>query len=245
MKYIKRFFAIILIVIALAVAGFVIWAETPLGPAPEALTALQSDAQVKVTTREWITFQPANTTATTGFIFYPGGRVDYRAYAPVLRKIAAQGYFVVLLKVPLNLALFSPNAALPVFDAYPEIVHWAVGGHSLGGVAAALFVSNNPGKVEGIAFWASYPADDKLLNSNIKIVSIYGTKDGLGTIASIEKYKKLLPQNTVYVPIEGGNHGQFGAYGPQPGDNPATISSEEQWNQTAINTIQMLKSIVP
>lgn len=245
MKSIKRFFAIILIVTALAAAGFVLWAETPLGPAPEALLALQSDAQVKVTTSDWITFQPTKSTATTGFIFYPGGHVDNRAYAPVLRKIAAQGYFVVLLKVPLNLAFFSPNAALPVFDAYPEIKRWAVGGHSLGGVAAALFVSNNPGKAKGIAFWASYPADDKLLNSNIKIVSIYGTKDGLGTIESIEKYKKLLPQNTVYLPIEGGNHSQFGAYGPQPGDNPATISSEEQWNQTAINTIQMLKSIVP
>jgi hypothetical protein len=29
------------------------------------------------------------------------------------------------------------------------------------------------------------------------------------------------------VSIEGGNHAQFGWYGPQEGDNPATISREE------------------
>lgn len=245
MKYVKRFLLIILVALVLLVVGFVVWAETPLGPAPEALAALQSDAQVKVISADWITFQPADAAATTGFIFYPGGRVDYRSYAPVLRKFAAQGYFVVLLKVPLNLALFSPNVALPVFAAYPEIKHWAVGGHSLGGVAAAQFAGNNPGKADGIAFWASYPADNKLLNSTIKVVSIYGTKDGLGTIAGIDKARKLLSAETIYVPIEGGNHGQFGAYGPQPGDNPAVISSDEQWNQTVAATIQMLKLIAP
>lgn len=245
MKYLKRFLLIILAAVIALVAGFVIWAETPLGPAPEALAALQSDAQVNVASAKWITFQPVNSPATTGFIFYPGGRVDYRSYAPVLHKLAAQGYLVVLLKVPLNLAMFSPNTALPVFTAYPEIKHWALGGHSLGGVAAAQFAANNPGKAEGIAFWASYPADEKLLGTGIKAVSIYGTKDGLGTLEGIEKARKLLPANTVYVPITGGNHGQFGAYGSQPGDNPAEISSEEQWQQTVTATVQMLQLIAP
>ena len=32
--------------------------------------------------------------------------------------------------------------------------------------------------------------------------------------------------------IEGGNHAQFGNYGPQKGDQPATISAEEQQAQT-------------
>ena len=245
MKYLKRILTLLAIVLFLAISGFLFWAETPLGPAPEALSALQPDAQVKVTNGDWISFEPTASTPNTGFIFYPGGHVDYRSYAPVLKKIAAQGYFVALLKVPLNLAFFSTNAALPVFDAHPEITHWAVGGHSLGGVAAAIFVADHPDKISGIAFWASYPANDKLLHTNIKITSIYGTNDGLGTIENIKKAATLLPANVVYVPIAGGNHGQFGAYGPQPGDKPATISAEEQWNQTATATIQMLKSITP
>jgi hypothetical protein len=245
MKYLQRFPIIILALVAILIAGFTVWAIIPLGPAPEALAALKSDAKVRVTSGNWITFNPEDPAAPTGFIFYPGARVDYRSYAPVLRKIAEQGYFVVLLKAPLNLALFSPNAALPVFDAYPEIKHWAVGGHSLGGVAAAQFASANPGKVKGVVLWASYPADDGLLATDAKVVSIYGTNDGLGTVENIKKAGKLVPADTVYVPIEGGNHGQFGAYGPQPGDNPADISAEEQWNQTVTATVKLLSQITP
>ena len=32
--------------------------------------------------------------------------------------------------------------------------------------------------------------------------------------------------------IQGGNHAQFGNYGPQKGDAPATISAEEQQART-------------
>ena len=32
--------------------------------------------------------------------------------------------------------------------------------------------------------------------------------------------------------IEGGNHAQFGNYGPQKGDLPATISAQDQQAQT-------------
>ena len=34
--------------------------------------------------------------------------------------------------------------------------------------------------------------------------------------------------------IQGGNHAQFGNYGPQKGDLPATITAEEQQEQTAL-----------
>ena len=34
------------------------------------------------------------------------------------------------------------------------------------------------------------------------------------------------------VEIEGGNHAQFGNYGPQKGDPPAAISAQEQQAQT-------------
>ncbi len=38
-------------VLAVAVAGFVIWGLTPLGPAPEALAAMKSDARWRSPTR--------------------------------------------------------------------------------------------------------------------------------------------------------------------------------------------------
>jgi pimeloyl-ACP methyl ester carboxylesterase len=242
MKIIKRVLLGLLAVAVLAALGFVVWAETPLGPAPEALSALESDSQVTVTINDFITFRPSNMQRTTGFIFYPGGHVDYRSYAVPLREIAAQGYLVILLPVRLNLAFFDINAADPVFAAYPEIKHWAVGGHSLGGVAAGLYAKDHLGQLDGIIFWASYPADDSLKNANLKVFSIYGTND----MAGMQKFKEtsaLLPTETQFVVMDGGNHAQFGDYGPQPGDKVATISRTEQQKQIVEATIKFLEGL--
>ncbi len=242
MKIIKRIFFALVSALVVTVVGFVIWAETPLGPAPEALAALQSDSQVAVTTENFTTFKPVNVQPTTAFIFYPGGHVDYRSYAAPLREIAAQGYLVVLLSVHLNLAFFDVNAAESVFAKYPEIKHWVVGGHSLGGVASALFAKDHLSQLDGIIFWASYPADDSLKNSDLKILSIYGTND----MAGMDKFKEtsaLLPSSTKYVVIDGGNHAQFGDYGAQPGDNAATISRADQQTQIVNAVVEFLKEL--
>ena len=241
MKIIKRIVLGLLAVLLLIGIGFVVWAETPLGPSPEALSALESNSQVTVTVDDFITFQPANVKPTTGFIFYPGGRVDYRSYAAPLRAIAAQGYLVVLVPVRLNLAFFEINAADSVFAQYPEVEHWAVGGHSLGGVASALFAKDQP-KIEGIVFWASYPADDSLKNSDLKMLSIYGTNDMAG-MAKFDETKPLLVSDAEYVVIQGGNHAQFGDYGLQPGDNEATISRADQQAQVVQATADFLMEL--
>ena len=231
----------LLIVFVLSGIGFVVWAETPLGPAPEALSALKSDSQVIVTTDQFITFQPANQQPTTGFIFYPGGRVDYRSYAVPLHQIAAQGYLVVLVPVRLNMAFFEINAAQAVFAVHPEIQYWVVGGHSLGGVASALFAKDHP-ELAGLIFWASYPADDSLKTSQIKVLSIYGTNDMAG-MEKFDETSKLLPESTQYVVIDGGNHAQFGDYGLQPGDKIATISRAEQQKQVEKATVDFLHEL--
>ena len=243
-KMLKWIGIILLAAIVLGSAGFVLWAETPSQPRQAALDALKSDSQVTVTdTGKYITFEPASGSATTGFIFYPGGHVEYRAYAPILHQIAAQGIFVALVPVRLNLAFFDTEAGAPVIKDFPQIKVWATGGHSLGGVASALFAQNHP-EIRGIIFWASYPADDKLKNSGIKMLSIYGTQDGgLENGAKIEQYKAFQPADTVFVVIDGGNHGQFGDYGPQPGDKPATISPQEQWQQTTAATVRFLQTL--
>jgi hypothetical protein len=229
MKMMKRIALGLVIVVVLTGIGFVGWAETPLGPAPEAVAALKSDSKVLVTVDKFMTFQPDAMRPKVGFIFYPGGRVDARSYAAPLRGIAEQGYLVVLVPVRLNLAFFDINAADPVFKKYPEIQHWVVGGHSLGGVASAIFAGSHP-QIEGLIFWASYPADTSLKNSNIRVLSIYGTNDMAG-MAKFDETRALNPANTQYVIIQGGNHAQFGDYGPQPGDNAAMISRADQQSQ--------------
>jgi len=241
MKIFKRVLPGLLVVTVLLSLGFVVWAETPLGPAPEALSALDSDSKVTVTMGDFITFQPATLQPTTGFIFYPGGHVDYRSYAVPLRDIAEQGYFVVLVPVRLNLAFFDINAANSVFALYPEIQYWAAGGHSLGGVASALFAKDHP-EIAGLIFWASYPPDDSLKNSGLKMLSIYGTNDMAG-MAKFDETKPLLTADAHYVIIDGGNHGQFGDYGAQPGDKAATISRADQQAQVVRATAEFLKEL--
>jgi dienelactone hydrolase len=242
MKIVKRIFLGLLVGVAFMGIGFVVWAESPLKATAEAFSALESDSQITVTAGDYITFQPANLQPTTGFIFYPGGRVDYRAYAPVLRIIAEQGYFVALVPVTLNLAFFDINAAEPVLAQHPEIKYWVVSGHSLGGVAASLFAKDHLDQLDGLVFFASYPADDSLKNADIKVLSIYGTRDMAG-MAKFDETKTLMPANTKYVVMDGGNHAQFGSYGFQPGDNAATISAEEQWSQITAATVEFLNGL--
>ncbi|MGB8644308.1 MAG: alpha/beta hydrolase [Anaerolineae bacterium] len=244
----KRFLKIALALVALAVIlgamGFVGWGLTPQAAMPQALAALQSDSQVQVQTSPWYIFRPTGSEPVTGLIFYPGGHVDPRAYAPMAHAIAAQGYLVVIPPMPLALAFFGIGVGQDVMNAYPQIRSWAVAGHSLGGVAAASFAASRPDRVQALALWASYPADgDSLATSTLKVVSIYATQDGLSTGAKIDTSRKLLPASTQWVEIMGGNHGQFGWYGAQSGDGTATISREDQQKQIVDATVALLKEI--
>ncbi len=245
MKTLKRILITLLVVAVLGTLGLVLWGNDAYPPQQPALDALQSDAQVTVTQHDgFITFEPVNVTPITGFVFYPGGRVDYRVYSPVLHQIAAQGYFVAVVKVTINLAFFDINAADKVIAQYPNIQHWAVGGHSLGGVASASYVAKHLSTFDGIVFWASYPSDDSLKDTALKALLVYGTNDMAGSTAYTDQsLLAKFPANTQIVSIEGGNHAQFGSYGPQAGDKEATIPAEEQWAQATAATVQFLESL--
>ncbi len=87
-KWLRRIGLTVLVLLIVGAAGFVIWAGTPAGALmPAALTALESDSTVTVTTEPWLTFTP-DEPASTAFIFYPGGRVLPEAYAPGSREEA-------------------------------------------------------------------------------------------------------------------------------------------------------------
>lgn len=253
--------------IGLAIISFIVWAETPLGPGRASLAALESGADVTVTNvGGWTEFTPAHPVSLssggaagdTGFVFYPGGRVDWRSYAPVLSRIAAKGCLVIVTPVRLNLAFLDIDAAKSPLAAHPEIRTWAIGGHSLGGVAASLFAEKNPELISGIVFWASYPSDSGLLEGGsgegnadgdnsmgrgFRILSVSASKDGLATPEKIAASRANLPSDTIFSVIEGGNHGGFGDYGPQKGDNPAEITAEDQWRQTAEATAAFLGTL--
>jgi pimeloyl-ACP methyl ester carboxylesterase len=239
-----RLLAGIGLLLAAAVIGFVIWGSTPQPATSAALRALESDEAVRVESEPWIAFTPAAGNPRAGLILYPGGHVDPRAYAPLARQIAAQGYRVVIVPMPLALAVFAPDKALEVLDSYPSTPAWAVGGHSLGGAMAARFAYTHPDAVDGLVLWAAYPAStDDLSGLEIAVTSIYGTLDGLATGSKIDASRPLLPAGTRWVPIEGGNHAQFGDYGAQSGDNPPSIAAGDQQAQAAQATLALLQAI--
>jgi len=233
------------VVVLLGTIGFITWGLTPLGPTDRALAAMESDAVVTVQDNgNFIVFTPTAGTPITGYIFYPGGHVDYRSYAPVAREIASRGYLVSVVEMPLSLAVFGVDRADDVIAAYPDIRYWVLGGHSLGGSMAASYAKKNPGTVQGLVLWASYPADnDDLSGTELKGLSTYGSNDLVLGRDQFNATLPLLPPGTIVQVIQGGNHAQFGNYGPQPGDGIATIPAADQQLQAADLTVRILRVV--
>lgn len=220
-------------------------AEIDGGLMEEALAALVSDALVTVTPDSCdddtlaalvenngaIEFAPMDNPTGRGLIIYPGGAVDPRAYAVAAQAIATHGFFVAIVPFPGNLAIGDPMRANNVILAHPEIGQWAIAGHSLGGVTAAIYANANPFQViEGIALWASYPPDsvDLSTKTNLKGVSLFATFDGGMTRELWDAANLRMPEATYKLEIRGGNHAQFGYYGKQENDGEALISRELQ-----------------
>lgn len=238
---------LLLVVTAIMVTfstGFIAWGESPARAMPEAIAALESDAQVRVDVGSYLTFSPVDQQYTTGFIFYPGGRVDYRAYAPMAHALAAKGYLVVIPRMPLNLAVFGIGKAEQVIHAYPEVTHWVIGGHSLGGSMAAHYLFQYPDQISGLVLLASYPASkDDLTGFSGQVLSISGSLDGLATPEKIDASKALLPVSTQFVEIQGGNHAFFAWYGDQSGDNTATMTREVQQSVIVLSILPLLENV--
>ena len=224
----------LLTIIVFGVLGMVVWSKTGTYPARMvALSALESTHRVTVTQDKWITFTPVEN-VEKGLIFYPGGLVEPTAYAPILHRIAEEGVLVIIVPMPLNLAIFNPGAASSVMDNYPQISEWILAGHSLGGATAAIFAENNPTKIDAIAFWDSFPPNSADLSNNaISAISIFGTTNNFPNTKNFDDKKVLLPEDTIFIAIEGANHAQFGDYGPQKGDVVASLSLTEQHNRVA------------
>ncbi|MCX7775576.1 MAG: alpha/beta hydrolase [Spirochaetaceae bacterium] len=258
-----RVLAIMLGIAVVSVLGFVGWTRVSRYEAFPDAVAVAREAR---TPQGWYVFRPAGKDGTepdTGFIFYPGGLVDPAAYAPLMRQLADAGLLVVLTPMPLDLAIFGVDAAANVMAAHHAISHWILGGHSLGGAMAAEFVKKHPeltggtsdesssdtrarspgAALEGLVLLASYPASSTDLSAlPLKVLSIYGSEDGVAS-RDFEQSLQRLPADTTLVRLEGGNHAQFGNYGPQKGDGQATIERARQQSMTVEAIIELAARI--
>lgn len=230
-------FLILLAVCSLVYAAdYYHYAET----VPEA--TLDSMLNVNITqTDKYVAFVPAEKAAdevNTGFVFYPGGKVAPKAYYPLLETIADRGIIVVMAIMPDNLAIYDVDAAdaLNINDLFPSVNNWYIGGHSLGGVAASMYLSDNDyaacRNYKGIIFMGAYPSSD-LKDSGIKALCINGSEDKVMDISKYEESLVYLPSGYTEYVIEGGCHSYFGDYGMQEGDGQPSITPIKQWELVA------------
>lgn len=232
----------------LAMAAFVVWGLTPLGPSADALAALSSGSGVTVVSAsDGFEFAPTSTEPTAAVIFYPGGHVDARSYAIWARDIARKGYLVIVPVMPLSLAVLSPNTADKAIASHPEITRWVIGGHSLGGSMAAQYANAHRGSINGLVLLASYPPNSvDLSKTTLQVVSVLGTQDTVINRRNWQDTRRLLPAHTRYVELEGGNHAHFGSYGVQPGDTAQPDLSAQTQRAAAVDeTVRVLAGVSP
>ncbi len=235
---------IVIDVVAVTLFFGIQWATYARPPLPEAVAALTSDEFVTVSKDPWLTFMPTGEQPETGFIFYPGGRIDPRGYASLMHPIASEGYLVIVPEMPINMAAFDPDAADEIITAYPQVKRWVIGGHSVGGVMAAQYTVKHQESIAGLVFWAAYPAENaNLSDTDLPVVLIYGSLDPRVNDNSVAERKDLLPSDAVYVRIEGGGHHQFGAYQIEPDEHQAAIPRTEQHAQILEATLGVLRDV--
>ena len=149
---------------------------------------------------------------TAGLIFYPGGKVENTAYAPLLHDLAEDGILCVLVKMPCNLAVLDMNAADSIPERFSEVTDWYIGGHSLGGAMAASYAAKHTDELDGLVLLAAYSTAD-LTDSGLRVYAAYGSEDGVLNREKYEADRINLPQDTTETVIDGGCHAGFGSYG--------------------------------
>ena len=236
----KRIFFLFILI---SIGGITFYVQDYYRADDTAKLALQSDESVIVSKQAdgSILFQPSNhqpnpggnhslPASGHGLVFYPGGKVEYTAYAPLMHELAKDGWTCILLHMPLNLAVLDIDAGDDLPEQFQEIENWYIGGHSLGGSMAASFIADSD-DYDGLVLLASYSTVD-LTTQDLDVYSIYGTEDLVLNRENYETYRSNLPHDIQELVIDGGCHAYFGHYGAQDGDGIPTITQEEQLKQT-------------
>ncbi|ASK66135.1 alpha/beta hydrolase [Brachybacterium avium] len=225
-----RLLLVMLALVLVAVIGVVAWAKIGVMAAEQApLDAVQ--ARPGVTVEEdatAIVVSPENPEASgTGLVFYPGAKVEPAAYVARLADLTAEHEITaVIVKPHLNLALLDRRDLDTFTSLAGEVQVWMVGGHSLGGVRACQLAED----ADALVLFASYCAND-LSSTQLPVLSLAGSEDGLSTPEKIDEARDLLPEDARLVEIQGAAHASFGDYGEQNGGGTARIGDREMTAQ--------------
>ena len=225
--------ATLALIAVVGVVGFLSGGQ--MGPGAAAEAALEGSEKVEVTwlDQRTVVFSPANKPKNQrGLVFYQGAKVEATAYAPLLAALAEEGWTCVTADAPLNFAMTDADAAARRIPRINGVSRWYVGGHSFGGFVSAQYAAAHTDQVEGLVLLGSY-ANADISDSGLNVITIHGTNDLVCSQEKFEADLPNLPASAHVLQLQGGNHAQFGDYGPQQSDGQATLSAEEQVAQTA------------
>jgi hypothetical protein len=208
--------------------------------------ALKSDANVKVEFKEsqtWLVLIPQSPIITSGLILYPEGYQDIRMYAPIGRRLAEKGIAVVLLsrkeKIPPTMEEEVKRISA-VMTAYPQVKKWFIGAHTWGADVAAYAANHLTDPISGVILWAGrFDAANSLAPSPLPVLMVYGSLDEDHT-SFLSEVKPLLPSQTEWEIIPGGNRVNFANFGPMPADIAAGIDMTSQQEKAAGMTIDFM-----
>lgn len=239
-------------------AGFVLWAVFVMSWLANSVrtrgvdeSTLRSNGEVSVLDDAYaLTFVPTSSSEHAALIFMCGSGISAEAYAPLLRPVAEAGFRVTIVRLPYRFAPLESHkeGALgrvrAVITANPEVKHWVIGGHSLGGALAARLARVASTSISGLVLvGTTHPKDDDLSFLRIPVTKIFASNDGIAPPDRVHASRRLLPPQTKWVEIAGGNHSQFGRYGHQLFDGAATTSREEQEALTRSAILQVLVGV--
>jgi len=234
----KKKLLIILLALLCVLVGVCVWYVNDYYHVVDRESALADTSSVRVSETDFgYAFDgPGEDNA---LIFYPGAKVEDIAYSDLLKRLAAEGIDCFLIHMPCNFAFFGKNKANDVIAEY-NYDYWYLAGHSLGGAMAANYAADNSEKLDGLIFLAAYSTKN-LSDTNLQILSVYGSEDQVVNMEKIEQGRELMPDAYDEFRIDGGNHAGFGDYGEQSGDGTAAISGDEQRALTVEKIIEMLR----
>ena len=218
-KKLRIALGIVVLLLALCAGAFFWYVSDYYRAEDVALDVLAQDSGLSV--QDNLTVLSPSVPSDTAIIFYPGAKVEAEAYLPLLEQIKQTGVTCILVHMPFRMAIFDANAAEDVMEQFPEIQHWYMAGHSMGGAMASQFASGHQDEIDGLILLGAYIYGDY---PDEKTLTVYGSLN-----QSVEDH---IDYTENIVEIEGGNHAQFGNYGPQKCDLPATNAAAEQPAQT-------------
>jgi len=212
--------------IAIAIFSLIVYSNQYY-PASAFVDRMIEETQLNVTANgeAWV-IEPQNSDESLGWLIYPGGKVESKAYVPLAIELAkTTNQRVIIVSFPLKLGILKSGVGKEWMDEYSNIERWVIVGHSLGGVAGASF-ANKDDRVVGLAFLASYP--NASLSKEIEMISIRGSEDKVLNMSQFSKKIENFSVSSEFYVLQGGNHSQFGSYGFQKGDGVSSISEEQQ-----------------